>query len=125
MMGSNKTYATLLFLSGAAIAACTAVTPVDDGGISNSAAATSGGTGGAMPSTVSSGGNDVVSVGIGVGSGGSCGISCSNDFHAIVDCNGNIGQTCSEKEGCDNETVTCMNACAAAESNQQSVGCEY
>lgn len=113
MMGSNKTYATLLFLSGAAIAACTAVAPVDDGG--SSASATSGGTGG----------DDTVSVGIGVGSGGSCGISCSNDFHAIVDCNGAVVEVCGDKEGCDNETVTCNNACEAAKSNQQSVGCEY
>jgi len=54
-----------------------------------------------------------------------CALSCSSDFHAVVDCNGNLVQQCSGDQGCDVSTHTCSNACQGAVNNKQSVGCEY
>lgn len=57
--------------------------------------------------------------------GGFCPTSCSTDFHSVVDCNGNLVETCQGTDACDPATGTCDNACLAAENNKQSVGCEY
>jgi hypothetical protein len=54
-----------------------------------------------------------------------CGRECSADLHSIVDCNGNVLETCGEDNACDPTTYTCQNACAAAEANHRSVGCDY
>ncbi len=63
------------------------------------------------------------------GSGGNlppgCEVTCSSDFHAVVDCNGNLIEQCTGTDGCDLVTGTCKNACEAANDNKQSVGCEY
>jgi hypothetical protein len=61
----------------------------------------------------------------GLGGGQSCGSPCSPDFHQVVDCNGNVIQTCSGDQACDSSKGTCANACDAAVNNKQSVGCEY
>ncbi len=50
---------------------------------------------------------------------------CSDDLHAIVDCDDKVLEACLGSDGCDSATVTCTNACVAAESAQRSVGCEY
>jgi hypothetical protein len=50
---------------------------------------------------------------------------CSSDLHSVLDCQGNVLQTCASADGCDLTTLKCVNACAAAVSNKQSVGCEY
>jgi IgGFc binding protein len=50
---------------------------------------------------------------------------CSDDLHSIIDCQGNVKQTCLADNGCDIQTVTCINACAAAEGAKRSIGCEY
>ena len=55
----------------------------------------------------------------------SCALGCSSDFHAVVDCNGTLVETCSAQQGCDLSTGSCSNACQAAVNNKQSVGCEY
>jgi hypothetical protein len=54
-----------------------------------------------------------------------CAVRCSADLHSVVDCNGATLETCTGAEGCDLATAHCTNACAAATSNKQSVGCEY
>jgi hypothetical protein len=62
------------------------------------------------------------------GSGGgdaSCTTTCSADLRSVVDCNGNVVQACADSDQCDTSAIACTNACAAAESNHRSVGCDY
>lgn len=54
-----------------------------------------------------------------------CELRCSDDLHAVVDCNGNVTTQCAGTDACDANTLTCRDACAAAESNKRSVGCDY
>ncbi|HZO11713.1 MAG TPA: IgGFc-binding protein [Polyangiaceae bacterium] len=54
-----------------------------------------------------------------------CNPICSDDLHAVVDCEGTILTACNDDEGCDLETATCINACQASENAKRSVGCEY
>jgi hypothetical protein len=54
-----------------------------------------------------------------------CARKCSADFHSVLDCNGNVVETCTGTDGCDGKLGTCANACQAAVNNKQSVGCEY
>ena len=56
--------------------------------------------------------------------GGPCSTtSCSGDLHDILDCNGNVVQTCPADQGC--AAGTCVAACDAAKANKSSVGCDY
>src|SRR5262245_33004531 len=55
----------------------------------------------------------------------SCGRECAPDLHAIVDCNGSVIEDCTGGRACDPTSYTCEDACAAAESNHRSVGCDY
>lgn len=48
---------------------------------------------------------------------------CSADLHDVVDCAGNVVQTCPDGQGCANGA--CVDACASAASNTSSVGCDY
>jgi hypothetical protein len=57
--------------------------------------------------------------------GSPCQPTCSSDFHSVVDCIGNLIETCSGAQGCDLSLGTCSNACQATVNNKQSVGCEY
>ncbi len=79
-----------------------------------------GGQGGQGAGTGASGG-----IGLGGGGGGFCYDRCSHDLHAITDCHGTVLQECAGADACDVATVTCGNACLAAESAKRSVGCEY
>ena len=54
-----------------------------------------------------------------------CSHRCSGDLHSVVDCNNNIVSTCAGADACDADTLTCVNACVAAESNKRSIGCDY
>ncbi len=54
-----------------------------------------------------------------------CGRECSADLHAVIDCNGNVVEDCSGGLACDTTSYTCQDACAAAEANHRSVGCDY
>jgi hypothetical protein len=54
-----------------------------------------------------------------------CSNSCSADGHAVVDCNNNVVSSCDGGAACDPSTLTCADACTAAENNHRSVGCDY
>ncbi len=54
-----------------------------------------------------------------------CGRQCSADLHAVIDCNGAVLEDCSGGRACDTGSYTCQDACAAAEANHRSVGCDY
>ncbi|HEY5928339.1 MAG TPA: IgGFc-binding protein [Kofleriaceae bacterium] len=54
-----------------------------------------------------------------------CGRECSADLHAVIDCNGVTVEDCSGGLACDPSSYTCQDACAAAEANHRSVGCDY
>jgi hypothetical protein len=85
----------------------------------------SAGDGGAGPSTGASGGGGSTGT-FGTGGGGTdpgCGLTCSADLHSVVDCNGNLFETCPPDQGCAN--ATCVPACDAAIANKSSIGCEY
>lgn len=56
--------------------------------------------------------------------GGTC-FQCTPDLHGIQTCEGELVQTCEGVEGCDVDSVSCINACTAAENSKQSVGCRY
>jgi hypothetical protein len=83
-----------------------------------------GGSGGPTSSGHASSSGDIMFTDAGHDSPG-CEVSCSSDFHAVVDCNGNLVQQCSGSQGCDLSAGSCANACQAAVNNKQSVGCEY
>lgn len=114
--------ASLLVVSAAfavAAQACSATSQsrtFDNEGGSSSQTSTSGST------SSSSGGDILFDAG---GEGGLCGPTCSPDFHSVLDCNGNVVETCSGENGCDASLGLCANACQAAVNNKQSVGCEY
>lgn len=55
----------------------------------------------------------------------SCPLSCSADSHAVVDCHGNTTMECSGSSACDPLSFTCSDACASAELNKKSIGCDY
>jgi hypothetical protein len=55
----------------------------------------------------------------------SCANTCSDDLRSVVDCNGNTVQACAASDQCDTSAIECTNACAAAEANHRSVGCDY
>ena len=54
---------------------------------------------------------------------GSCAASCSSDLHSIVDCGGNVVQTCPPDQGCSGGV--CVSACQAAVDAQSAVGCDF
>jgi hypothetical protein len=54
-----------------------------------------------------------------------CANRCSGDLHAIVDCDNNVVEQCGDSDACNSNTLTCTNACEAAEANQRSIGCDY
>ena len=55
--------------------------------------------------------------------GDACTTHCSADLHEVLDCNGNVVQTCNPDQGCNG--TGCSEACLAAQQNQSTVGCEY
>jgi hypothetical protein len=87
-------------------------------GASGGGTGASGGSGGA-------GGTVLVGPGGSGGAAGGCGSPCSPDLHQVIDCQGNVVETCTGTDACDPMTGTCRNACEVAVDNEQSVGCEY
>ena len=94
-----------------------------NGGIeSGIGAAPSGGAGGLGASTSSGGQGNVGGLNLG-GQGGGCQPGCSIDGGSVVDCNGNVVQTCAALDACVGGQ--CKPACDAAEQLKSSVGCRY
>ncbi len=94
-----------------------------------SAAVTSSGTGlggggGGGGGTNNSSGDGINFEG-GLSDAPACSVTCSADLHSVVDCLGNVQQTCTGSNGCDHDAGTCANACQATVNNKLSVGCEY
>jgi hypothetical protein len=57
------------------------------------------------------------------GTSGAC-TQCSADLHSVIDCDGNLLQTCPASEGCL-PGGKCGSACDSALANKSSVGCDY
>jgi hypothetical protein len=71
-----------------------------------------------------SGGGDAGFTAVGGGGGSEPGCPpCSDDLTAVIDCNGDVVETCGPEELCGQGA--CMPACEAAAVNQSSVGCDY
>jgi hypothetical protein len=71
----------------------------------------------------SGGGADVGLFGGDTGTNPNCGLKCSADLHDVVDCNGNVVTACPPDEGCTG--TTCGEACASADANKSTFGCEF
>ena len=71
-----------------------------------------------------SGGNGAGGVIIDTDGSVGCDPTCSNDLTAVVDCIGQVLETCTADQGCAN--AKCIdNPCAAAEQTKSSYGCDY
>ena len=57
------------------------------------------------------------------GDGSNCETQCSADLHSVVDCDGNVVETCPPGTGCG--ANGCVAPCQAAQDNQSSIGCDY
>ncbi len=77
---------------------------------------------GSGPSSGGGGSSGTFGTGGSGAAGGSCG-ACSADLHSILDCDGNVIETCPPDQGCGADG--CVPACQAAEENQSTTGCDY
>lgn len=94
---------------------------VDDDSTGNGAVSGTGGAGGTTDAVTNGNGGSVT---VGVGVGGSCGTLCSADLKSVLDCNGNVLESCGTDQACLNGT--CSNdPCGAADAAQSSYGCDY
>lgn len=83
-------------------------------------AASSAGTGGSGNSGNGGGGGVIIDTDGSVG----CDPTCSNDLTSVVDCFGQVLETCTADQGCAN--AKCIdNPCQAAELTKSSYGCDY
>src|SRR5437667_34743 len=59
--------------------------------------------------------------------GGSCAQTCSSDLHDVLDCMGNVVQTCAADQGCgmNGQSLGCVQACQSAADNKSTIGCDY
>lgn len=105
--------------SAAALYACSAA---DNNNKKSSSGGDGGnGSGGASSSTSGAGAGDIT---VGVGGSIGCAQQCSADLHSIIDCAGNVINTCPDDQGCA-PNLTCVPACDAANLAKSTVGCEY
>lgn len=81
-----------------------------------------GGCGGPARSSGSGGNPDAGGPSVGPGGGPDC-WRCSADLHQVLDCDGNIIETCPLDQGCGG--LGCVPACESAKRNKSSVGCDY
>ena len=112
-----------LALPVALVASCSATSKPHGAGGGGPATGTAGSaaTGGADAGSSSSGtGGDII-----VLDAPGCTYACSPDLHSVLDCQGNVIQTCMGTDGCDAVIGTCANACQVTTTTKQSVGCEY
>jgi hypothetical protein len=54
-----------------------------------------------------------------------CYNTCSANLQQVLDCNGNVVQTCAAGSECDTTQTACISACQAAVDNRQYAGCEF
>jgi hypothetical protein len=52
-----------------------------------------------------------------------CTTHCSDDLHEVLDCHGNVVETCPQDQGCNG--TGCSEACLAAQQHESTIGCEY
>jgi IgGFc binding protein len=118
-----------LALAGACSAGSTRSSGTGSAGGSSSftQSAGSGGLGGSSSSAGGAGGagSGIFNIDASLDAPSSCPLTCSSDFHSVIDCNGTLVQMCTGTQGCDLSTGSCGNACQAAVNNKNSVGCEY
>lgn len=113
--------ATFVSVFGAlALYACSAADNQNRKGGDGGGGAGQGGNGSASSSSGAGG----VNITVGVGGGSGCGQKCSADLHSIIDCVGNVINTCPDDQGCAPD-LTCVPACDAAKLAKSTVGCEY
>jgi hypothetical protein len=48
---------------------------------------------------------------------------CSQDLRSVLDCQGNVVQSCPADQGCDGKS--CVSACDSAMGNKSTLGCDY
>ncbi|UQA60668.1 IgGFc-binding protein [Polyangium aurulentum] len=113
----------LLVAAGLACApfACSASPPPSAGGEGGSGGSDSSSHGG-------SGHGGEAGTNLTVGSGGtggpSCAVHCSADLHQVLDCYGNVIQTCPADQGCG-PSGTCIAPCESAQANESTLGCDF
>lgn len=88
--------------------------PENDGGSGGSTNSANGGTNQGGSTT------DVFEVG---GGTSDCETRCSSDLHSVIDCDGNVLETCPPELGCGADG--CVPACESATQNKSSIGCDY
>ncbi|HWO18707.1 MAG TPA: IgGFc-binding protein [Kofleriaceae bacterium] len=54
-----------------------------------------------------------------------CERRCSEDLRQVLDCEGQVVETCGGTDACDARSNVCTNACTAAEADRRSIGCDY
>jgi hypothetical protein len=54
-----------------------------------------------------------------------CARRCTEDQRQVLDCEDKVVETCSGTDACDVSQSRCTNACAAADANHRSIGCDY
>jgi hypothetical protein len=80
---------------------------------------------GAAGSGGASGGTGGIGIGLGGSAGSPCmGNGCSADLKSVVDCDGNVVETCPSEQACLGGACV-DDPCAAAEASKSSIGCDY
>ncbi|MSP24276.1 MAG: hypothetical protein EXR75_03745 [Myxococcales bacterium] len=100
-------------LGGLGASACSATGKSEFSSASSAAGASTNGSGGAL-----------TTIAVGVGGGTSCALTCSADLKKVIDCNGELIETCSGDVACLGGTCS-GDPCAAAEASKSSYGCDY
>jgi len=54
-----------------------------------------------------------------------CANVCSADLRNVLDCKGQLVESCSAADACDITAGACTTACAAAQTSHRSIGCDY
>lgn len=104
-------------------AACSAATD-DRDSVSASGAGASGSVGSSSGSASGGSGGTILVGSGGSGGGGICLSGCSNDSKQVVDCHGNVIETCVEGMACAFGTCT-NDPCQAAQKSGSTIGCDF
>jgi hypothetical protein len=110
-------------LVGAALQACSAGEGTSFSRKGNGGSAGVDGSAGTINPGGSGGNNGDAPFTLDQSSPEACSPQCSNDFKAVVGCNGVVIQLCPEDQLCAG--TSCKPACEAVKANKSSVGCDY